>query len=40
MAKTPKAAAKRTRRGGGKKKAAEAEAPAEQAPVAEEAKAE
>ena len=40
MAKTPKAAAKRTRRGGGKKKAAEAEAPAEKAPVAEEAKAE
>ena len=38
MAKTPKAA-KRTRRGG-KKKAAESEAPAEQAPVAEEAKAE
>ena len=38
MAKTPKAAAKRTRRGG-KKKAAEGEN-AEQAPVAEEAKAE
>jgi len=38
MAKTPKAAAKRTRRGG-KKKAAEGET-AEQAPVAEEAKAE
>ncbi len=38
MAKTPKAAAKRTRRGG-KKKAAEGET-VEQAPVAEEAKAE
>jgi large subunit ribosomal protein L17 len=41
MAKAPKAAAKKTRRAGGKKKAeAAAEAPAAEAPAAEEAKAE